>query len=59
MGLVKNKNVKSVSTGIDFTKNEIEFILYLIQEGMIPGKRLSEAVSLVEKLQKVYNTIEE
>jgi len=26
----------------------------MIQEGMIPGKRLIEAISVVEKLQKSY-----
>ena len=57
MGIVKNKNVKSVSTGIDFTKKEIEFVLYLLQEGMIPGKRLSEAVQVVEKLQREYSKV--
>ena len=36
------------------TKQEIEFLLFMIQEGMIPGKRLIEAISVVEKLQKSY-----
>ena len=53
MGLVKKQQEKK-DDGLDFSKKEIEFLLYLIQEGMIPGKRLSEAVTIVEKLQKQY-----
>ena len=67
MGLVKNKKVDKlrVSTekqesvvkstpSIKFSKQEIEFLLYMIQEGNIPGKRLIEAVQVVEKLQQNY-----
>jgi hypothetical protein len=67
MGLVKNKKVDKlrVSTkkqesvvkptpSIKFSKGEVEFLLYMIQEGNIPGKRLIEAVQVVEKLQQNY-----
>ena len=56
MGLVKNQQEKK-DDGLDFSKKEIELLLYLIQEGMIPGKRLSEAVTIVEKLQKQYSKV--
>ena len=56
MGLVK-KHQEKKDDGLDFSKKEIEFLLYLIQEGMIPGKRLSEAVTIVEKLQKQYSKV--
>ena len=34
-----------------------KFLLYLIQESMIPGKKLLEAVSVVEKLQENYKKL--
>ena len=66
MGLVDNKDAKKLrlsnqnegvskeTPSLNLNKQEIEFLLYMIQEGMIPGKRLIEAVSVVEKLQKSY-----
>jgi hypothetical protein len=50
----QNEGVSKETPSLKFNKQEIEFLLYLIQEGMIPGKRLIEAVSVVEKLQKSY-----
>ena len=44
---------------VNFTKSEIEFILYLFSESMIPGKKLVEAVSAIEKLQVKYKELEE
>jgi len=50
----KNEGVSKETPSLKLDKQEIEFLLYLIQEGMIPGKRLIEAISVVEKLQKSY-----
>tara|TARA_R100000951_G_scaffold102090_2_gene94027 strand:+ start:580 stop:792 length:213 start_codon:yes stop_codon:yes gene_type:complete len=50
----KNEGVSKETPSLKLSKQEIEFLLYLIQDGMIPGKRLIEAVSVVEKLQKSY-----
>ena len=50
----QNEGVSKETPSLKLNKQEIEFLLYLIQEGMIPGKRLIEAVSVVEKLQKNY-----
>ena len=50
----KNEGVSKETPSLKLDKQEIEFLLYLIQDGMIPGKRLIEAVSVVEKLQKSY-----
>ena len=44
---------------VNFTKSEIEFILYLFSESMIPGKKLIEAVSAIEKLQVKYKELQE
>ena len=66
MGLVDNKDAKKLrlsnqnegvskeTPSLNLNKQEIEFLLFMIQEGMIPGKRLIEAISVVEKLQKSY-----
>ena len=50
----KNEGVSKEIPSLKLEKQEIEFLLYLIQDGMIPGKRLIEAISVVEKLQKSY-----
>jgi hypothetical protein len=50
----QNEGVSKETPSLKLNKQEIEFLLYLIQEGMIPGKRLIEAISVVEKLQKSY-----
>jgi len=50
----QNEGVSKEAPSLKLNKQEIEFLLYLIQDGMIPGKRLIEAVSVVEKLQKNY-----
>jgi len=41
-----------------FTKKEIEFLLTLIQESMIPGKFLSQAMNVVQKLRNQYKMID-
>ena len=43
--------------GVNLTKDETEFLLILVQESMIPGKRLLEAVKVVEKLQDNYKKL--
>ena len=43
-------NIKNVQ----LTEQEIEFLLFLFGEAMIPGKKLAEAVSIIEKLQNKY-----
>ena len=43
--------------GVNLTKDETEFLLYLIQESMIPGTKLLEAVRVVEKLQENYKRL--
>jgi len=42
----------SHNRGVSFSKDEIELIMYLIQESMIPGKKLKETFTILEKLQK-------
>tara|TARA_R110000868_G_scaffold219471_1_gene470529 strand:- start:3300 stop:3491 length:192 start_codon:yes stop_codon:yes gene_type:complete len=44
---------------VNLTSSEIEFILYLFSESMIPGKKLIEAVSAIEKLQVKYKELQE
>jgi hypothetical protein len=43
--------------GVNLTKEETEFLLYVIQESMIPGVKLLEAVKVVEKLQDNYKNL--
>lgn len=43
-------NIKNVQ----LTEQEVEFLLFLFGESMIPGKKLAEAVSIIEKLQNKY-----
>ena len=43
--------------GVKLTKDEPEFLLYLIQESMIPGKKLLDGVKVVEKLQENYKKL--
>lgn len=50
----QNEGVSKETPSLNLNKQEIEFLLFMIQEGMIPGKRLIEAISVVEKLQKSY-----
>ena len=50
---------KEKQRAVSLTKSEIEFILYLFSESMIPGKKLVEAVSAIEKLQVKYKEMEE
>ena len=45
------------NNGVKLTKDETEFLLFLIQESMIPGKKLLEAVKVVEKLQDNYKKL--
>ena len=56
MGIVKKQQEKK-DDGLEFSKKEIEFLLYLIQESMIPGTKLLEAVKVVEKLQENYKKL--
>ena len=42
----------SYNRGVSFSKDEIELIMYLIQESMIPGKKLKETLS---KSQSTYH----
>ena len=60
MGLidkVRQDTVQENSDGVKLSKDETEFLLYVIQESMIPGKRLLEAVKVVEKLQENYKKL--
>ena len=50
---------KEKQRAVSLTQSEIEFILYLFSESMIPGKKLVEAVSAIEKLQVKYKELEE
>jgi len=56
MGIV-NKITNQQGQGvknINLTEDEIEFLLYIFGESMVPGKKLKEAVSIIEKLQNQY-----
>ncbi len=60
MGLidkVKQDTVQENSNGVQLSKEETEFLLYVIQESMIPGVKLLEAVKVVEKLQDNYKKL--
>mgnify|MGYP006225833883 FL=1 len=61
MGIVNRieETKKLEQRAVNFTKSEIEFILYLFSESMIPGKKLVEAVSAIEKLQVKYKELQE
>ena len=50
------KQVVDSDDKIRLSKGEIEFILNLIHDGMIPGKKLME-VGVVEKLQNTYKKL--
>ena len=50
---------KEKQRAVSLTKSEIEFILYLFSESMIPGRKLIEAVSAIEKLQVKYKELDE
>ena len=60
MGLidkVRQDTVQENSNGVKLSKEETEFLLYVIQESMIPGVKLLEAVKVVEKLQDNYKKL--
>ena len=62
MGLidkVRQDTVQENSNGVQLSKEETEFLLYVIQESMIPGIKLLEAVKVVEKLQENYKKLSE
>jgi hypothetical protein len=61
MGIVNDiKETKKLKQrAVNLTGSEIEFILYLFSESMIPGKKLIEAVSAIEKLQVKYKEMQE
>ena len=54
---VKEKAKQENSNGVELSKEETEFLLYVIQESMIPGIKLLEAVKVVEKLQENYKNL--
>ena len=66
MGLIDTEQYKKAkeekakqenSNGVKLSKEETEFLLYVIQESMIPGVKLLEAVKVVEKLQDNYKKL--
>ena len=61
MGIVNDihETKKLQQRAVNLTSSEIEFILYLFSESMIPGKKLIEAVSAIEKLQVKYKEMQE
>ena len=61
MGIVNDihETKKLKQRAVNLTGSEIEFILYLFSESMIPGKKLIEAVSAIEKLQVKYKELQE
>lgn len=61
MGIVNDihETKKLQQRAVNLTSSEIEFILYLFSESMIPGKKLIEAVSAIEKLQVKYKELQE
>jgi len=61
MGIVDRieQTKKLKQRAVNLTGSEIEFILYLFSESMIPGKKLIEAVSAIEKLQVKYKELQE
>ena len=61
MGIVNKieETKKLEQRAVSLTQSEIEFILYLFSESMIPGRKLVEAVSAIEKLQVKYKEMQE
>tara|TARA_R100000734_G_C3270765_1_gene66792 strand:- start:109 stop:300 length:192 start_codon:yes stop_codon:yes gene_type:complete len=61
MGIVNKieETKKLEQRAVSLTQSEIEFILFLFSESMIPGRKLVEAVSAIEKLQVKYKEMEE
>jgi hypothetical protein len=59
MGLIDKvkQEASQNNIGVKLSKEETEFLLLLIQESMIPGKKLLEAVKVVEKLQENYKNL--
>ena len=59
MGLIDKvkQDTDTQVDGVKLSKDETEFLLYVIQESMIPGKKLLEAVKVVEKLQENYKKL--
>ncbi len=47
-----------VDEAAKFSKTEIEFLLTLIQESMIPGKFLQQAMDVVIKLRNQYKLLD-
>ena len=54
MALRTGKTRVLVDEAAKFGKTEIEFLLTLIQESMIPGKFLQQAMDVVMKLRNQY-----
>ncbi len=61
MGIVNKieETKKLEQRAVSLTQSEIEFILFLFSESMIPGRKLVEAVSAIEKLQVKYKEMQE
>jgi len=61
MGIVNRieETKKLEQRAVSLTQSEIEFILFLFSESMIPGRKLIEAVSAIEKLQVKYKELDE
>ena len=59
MGLIDKvrQDTAKENNGVKLSKDETEFLLYVIQESMIPGTKLLEAVKVVEKLQENYKNL--
>ena len=59
MGLIDKvkQDTDTQVDGVKLSKDETEFLLYVIQESMIPGVKLLEAVKVVEKLQENYKKL--
>ena len=59
MGLIDKvrQDTDTQVDGVKLSKDETEFLLYVIQESMIPGVKLLEAVKVVEKLQENYKNL--
>ena len=59
MAFKSGKTRVLVDEAAKFGKTEIEFLLTLIQESMIPGKFLQQAMDVVIKLRNQYKFIDQ
>ena len=58
MALRSGKTRVLVDEAAKFGKKEIEFLLTLIQESMVPGKFLQQAMDVVVKLRNQYKLLD-